>query len=231
MNKENHSQGFVKLYRAFLDWEWYDDANTCRLFLHCLLKANHEDKQYRGRTIKRGSFLTGREALAAQTGLTVKQVRRSLEKLKRTNELAIKTSAQGTEIHVNKYDDYQEQGQQKGQQRANEGPAKGQRRATNKNEKNKKKLKEEEKVNQKNEDPQKKQNGAINHPTLEEVTAFCKQRGNLVDPVQWFSHYQANGWKVGRTPMRSWKAAVITWERRNSSTAQPVGRNTDRKNF
>ncbi len=50
------------------------------------------------------------------------------------------------------------------------------------------------------------------HPTLEEVSAYCRQRGNSVDPEKWMAHYEANGWKVGRNPMKNWKAAVHTWE-------------------
>lgn len=50
-------------------------------------------------------------------------------------------------------------------------------------------------------------------PTLEEVRAYCRERGNAVDPERWHSYYTANGWKVGKNPMKDWKAAVRTWER------------------
>ena len=50
-------------------------------------------------------------------------------------------------------------------------------------------------------------------PTLEEVTAYCRKRGNQVDSRQWLDHYTSNGWKVGRNPMKDWKAAVRTWEK------------------
>jgi len=79
-----------------------------RVFLHCLLMANHKDKKYRGAVVERGSFLTGRDTLASQTGLTVQQIRTSLNKLKSTNELTIKSSKQGTVIQVVSYDKYQE---------------------------------------------------------------------------------------------------------------------------
>jgi hypothetical protein len=49
-------------------------------------------------------------------------------------------------------------------------------------------------------------------PTLDEVTAYCAERGGVVDPAKWYSHYEANGWKVGKNPMVDWKAAVRTWE-------------------
>lgn len=50
-------------------------------------------------------------------------------------------------------------------------------------------------------------------PTVEEVRAYCKERGNNVDPERWYDYYESNGWKVGRNPMKDWKAAVRTWER------------------
>lgn len=50
------------------------------------------------------------------------------------------------------------------------------------------------------------------HPTLLEVQAYCKERGDKVNPEKWLSHYEANGWKVGKNPMKDWKAAVRTWE-------------------
>lgn len=50
-------------------------------------------------------------------------------------------------------------------------------------------------------------------PSIEEVTAYCKERGNAVDPHQFIDHYTANGWHVGKQKMRDWRAAVRTWER------------------
>lgn len=49
-------------------------------------------------------------------------------------------------------------------------------------------------------------------PTLEEVESYCKERNNGVNPRRWYDHYQAVGWKVGRNPMKDWKAAVRKWE-------------------
>lgn len=50
-------------------------------------------------------------------------------------------------------------------------------------------------------------------PTVEEVRAYCQERGNSVDPAHFIAHYEANGWKVGRNQMKDWKAAVRTWEK------------------
>lgn len=51
-------------------------------------------------------------------------------------------------------------------------------------------------------------------PTLSEVSDYCKERKNSVDPERFVDFYSAKGWKVGNQPMKDWKAAVRTWERR-----------------
>lgn len=50
-------------------------------------------------------------------------------------------------------------------------------------------------------------------PTLDEVKAYCLERNNGVDAQKWFDYYSSNCWKVGKNPMKDWKAAVRTWER------------------
>jgi hypothetical protein len=61
-------------------------------------------------------------------------------------------------------------------------------------------------------------------PTLAEVDAYCLERKNDVHPPKFIDHYESNGWKVGRNPMRDWKAAVRTWEQTGDrhATRQPV---------
>ena len=54
-------------------------------------------------------------------------------------------------------------------------------------------------------------------PTVEEVQAYCTERKNNVDPQHFVDYYAANGWKVGKNPMKDWKAAVRTWERNGYS--------------
>lgn len=49
-------------------------------------------------------------------------------------------------------------------------------------------------------------------PTAEEVQAYCNERGNGINAEEFIAHYESNGWVVGRSPMKDWKAAVRTWE-------------------
>lgn len=52
-------------------------------------------------------------------------------------------------------------------------------------------------------------------PTLDEVTEYCVAGGKSINPEQFVSYYTSNGWRVGKSPMKNWKAAVRTWELRN----------------
>lgn len=50
-------------------------------------------------------------------------------------------------------------------------------------------------------------------PTVEEISLYCSERNNAIDPNKFFDHYESNGWMVGKTKMKDWKAAIRTWEK------------------
>ena len=129
-------EGWIKLHRKLLEWEWYDEPNTFRLFMHCLLKANHKDNNYRGQLVKAGSFLTSRDLLAKETGLSTQQVRTSLKRLESTNEITTKKSKKGTVLQVVKYVEYQLVNQQTNQKLTNNQPTDNQQLTTNNNDNN-----------------------------------------------------------------------------------------------
>lgn len=61
-------------------------------------------------------------------------------------------------------------------------------------------------------------------PTLEEIAQYCQERGNSVDPQKFINHYEANGWRVGKNPMKDWRAAVRTWEGNGIGETKRSGR-------
>lgn len=99
--------GFIKLFRQILDWEWYDDLPTCRLFIHLLLKANYAERNWHGQTIERGSCITSYAILASETGLSPEQIKRALKNLTKTGEIKRITTNKNTVICVVKYADFQ----------------------------------------------------------------------------------------------------------------------------
>lgn len=99
--------GYIKLFRQIVDWEWYDDIPTCRLFIHLLLKVNHADRNWQGKKIERGSCITSFASLSTETKLSVEQIKRALKNLMKTGEIKKISTNQNTLIIVTKYDDYQ----------------------------------------------------------------------------------------------------------------------------
>lgn len=58
-------------------------------------------------------------------------------------------------------------------------------------------------------------------PTVEDVKAYCQERHNSIDAERFVDYYEANGWMVGKSHMRDWRAAVRNWERRGGCSAAP----------
>ena len=69
-----------------------------------------------------------------------------------------------------------------------------------------------------NRDIEKKSRAKFVKPSIADVAEYCQQRQNGIDAEEFFSHYESNGWMVGKTPMKDWKAAVITWEKKRYKT-------------
>ena len=115
-------EGWIKIYRKMLDWEWYRDANTMRLFLHLLLTANTKEGYWQGTQIKRGQVATSLSSLANELGMSVQNVRTSLAKLKLTSNLTSESTNKLTVITICKFEDYQDaqQADQQATQHANQ---------------------------------------------------------------------------------------------------------------
>lgn len=77
----------------------------------------------------------------------------------------------------------------------------------------KEKVKEKEKVKVKD-------NNIFKPPAVDDVRAYCTERGNNVDPQSFIDFYESKGWMIGKNRMRDWKAAVRTWERNETKTRQ-----------
>lgn len=78
----------------------------------------------------------------------------------------------------------------------------------------KEKEKEKEKVKVKD------NNKIFKPPTVEDIRAYCTERGNRVDPQSFVDFYESKGWMIGKNKMKDWKAAVRTWERSETKTRQ-----------
>lgn len=132
------NNGWVKLHRRLLDWEWYDDIPVRLVFIHLLLRANHKEKQWRGISIGKGEVVTGRFSLAEEVGLSVQSTRTALNKLKSTNEITIKSTNKYSTISINNWDSYQQDNQQPNKRLTNNQPTTNHKQEGNKDKNDKK---------------------------------------------------------------------------------------------
>ena len=68
-------------------------------------------------------------------------------------------------------------------------------------------------------------------PTVEEVTEYCRERNNNVDPQTFVDFYTAKGWKIGKNQIRDWRACVRTWERNNRENALPTAKRVSAQQY
>ncbi len=68
----------------------------------------------------------------------------------------------------------------------------------------------------------KKEKTKFQKPTIQEVQEYCKERDNKLDAESFVAFYESKGWKVGNQPMKDWKSAVITWEKKEKIKNLPV---------
>ncbi len=100
------NEGWVRLYRKFLDWEWFELSDMVKIFTYFLLKANYEDKKWKGIDVKRGQLITGRKQLSIDLKMSERKVRTCIERLKLTSEITIKSTNKYSIITINNYNSY-----------------------------------------------------------------------------------------------------------------------------
>ena len=194
--------GYIRLYRSFLTWEWYTDGITKDVFLHLILTANWEPKKWHGITVERGQRVYSRASLAKEMRLSERNVRTALNHLISTGEVTNQSTSQYSIITVKNYDLYQ----QATNETTSDRPATDQRPTSDRPQlkKDKESKNDNKAIN--------KERVAFVPPTLDEVSAYCMERGNNVNPQKFFDYYNPK-WVDGRgKPVRNWKQKVITWE-------------------
>ena len=108
--------GFIKLHRQLLDWEWYNDMKVKHVFIHLLLTANFRPKRWRGIEIKRGQIVIGKKKLGATLGLSMQEIKTVFSKLQNSGEITIKATNLYTLVTLVNFDVYQEKESKSNQQ-------------------------------------------------------------------------------------------------------------------
>ena len=83
------NNGFIKLHRKFLNWQWYTEPNVMRVFLHLLLKATFKEFKWKEENISKGQVVVGRK------------------KLERSGEITVKSTNKYSVITIRKWDFFQ----------------------------------------------------------------------------------------------------------------------------
>jgi len=197
---------YIKLSRKLMDWEWYGNINTCRLFIHMLLKANWKDGKFEGKVIPRGSFVSSLPKLSEETALTIREVRTAISHLKTTGEVTCKNYSRYTVFTVENYCSYQTSDTLNDRQVTDKRHSNDIITTT---------------IEEKKEIKKVRNNNIFVPPTVLEVADYCVERKNNVDAEAFVNFYTANGWVQGKgKPIKDWKAAVRTWER--NAKSKPV---------
>lgn len=112
--------GYIKIHRQLLEWEWYGDTNTMRVFLHLLLSAKWKNGMFKGVEIPRGNLVTSLSKLSQALSLTERQTRTAIEHLKKSGTIAVTTYSKFSVIEVLNYDLYQDNDSQNDSQNDNQ---------------------------------------------------------------------------------------------------------------
>lgn len=100
-------QGFIKLHRSILGWEWYSDIKTQAVFLYLLLNANWEDYRFRGYEVPKGSLVTSYNSIAKALGISKQSARTSVSHLISTHEITLTPHAHFSIITITNWEKYQ----------------------------------------------------------------------------------------------------------------------------
>lgn len=184
--------GFIKIHKKMLDWGWYGDVNVRLTFFHLLIVANWKDKDWNGIRIKRGQAIIGRFETSKKIGISSQQLRTSLNKLKSTNEITIKTTNKYSVVTIINYKNYQDEEKKATNKTPSKQPTSNQQVTTPKEVKNNKK---------------------IYIPTILEFKSYAFAKGKDIDSELLklkYESWKVNDWKDGfDKPIKNWKSKLL----------------------
>lgn len=102
-----YSVGFVFLHRKILEWEWFRNENTFRVFLYLILISNYRNERFEGLEIERGQCVTSVRSICEKLSMTPAKVRTALKHLEKTGEISVKTFSKFSLVTIKNYNKYQ----------------------------------------------------------------------------------------------------------------------------
>lgn len=199
--------GWVRLYRKSIKSRVWANDGLWKTWCWCLMRANHNDtivtvQTGRGTTeveVKRGQFIYGRKAAAKALRCPEGTTRDRMEKLAKLKNIDMQPDTHYTLVTVCNFDRYNTLPTTNPTAK----PTTNRQPTDNQPDTDKNVFKESKK----------KVRAAFRPPTVQEVSDYCRQRGNRVNAQKFVDHYEAAGWFRSRgVKLQDWKAAVRTWE-------------------
>ncbi len=212
--------GFVKIERSIINWEWYTDIKTFKLFIHLLLKANFVDAAFCGITVSRGQLVSSISSLASETGLSNQEVRTAIQHLKNSGELTSQPQGKYTLFTVINYESYQTDNKEptEFQQGFNiESTSHQQQYKNNKNNKNDK--------NDKNSECERATYGTYHNVYLshEEYSALKRDYSDFEEKIDRLSKYMADT----RRTYASHYDTIVKWALKDAPKKEPQKQDSD----
>ena len=100
-------EGWIKLHRSLLNWEWYSDGDMVRVFLHLLLCASSIDTRWQGVAVKRGQVVVSQRKMSERLGMGYQTLRTCFQRLLKAEEIKITATHQFSLVTICDYDSYQ----------------------------------------------------------------------------------------------------------------------------
>lgn len=226
-------KGWICLHRCIQDhWIW-QDAHRFKWWVDLLLRANNKDAKVLidGSLIdcKRGQFITSLSKLADEWMVSRDTVRRFLDTLESDTMIIRVSTHKMTQITICNYESYQDVSTTDNTtDNTTDRQLTIQQTDTNNNIYN---IPTSRNISNSNREGGKKTQTKFIPPTLEEVAAYCAERGKGVNAEKWFNHYTTVGWMVGKNRMKDWRAAVRKWEDSEYDRKPTTGTNPNKAQY
>ena len=208
--------GYIKLHRTILDWEWYDEPNTMRVFLHLLLTCNYEPHRWHGIEIPRGARLGSYKIIAEELQISERAVRTAIKHLEVTGEVTRSLHAKNTVFSINNFDKFQEvTSKVTSKRQGSDKQVTGCRQASDRH------LKKDKKEKKEKNDKKERDNALAQKQDFESA---CKKYGKatLEDYLQRVETYQQSSGKVYADTL----ATACLWIERDIADKKLVIKNT-----
>lgn len=205
MRESEHGNGYVKIHRKLLSSAVFQASNKLlKVWIWCIVRANWQDSVcvFEGHQLrlKRGSFITGRFTGSKECKMRPKTFHNQLQKLAEFGNIIMKSDNQKTLIIIVNYGDYQGSPEADGQPVDNQWTTNGQPMDTDK---------EVKKIRSKEEN-------SVRPESLSTVISLFKEKEYTdadVEGEKFWNYYESNGWRVGKNPMKNWRAAAANWNK------------------